>query len=36
MAPTPDDVDKTIKTAEHIVEVNAILAALGRANASLR
>ena len=32
MSPTPDDVDKTVKTAEHIVEVNAILTALGRAD----
>jgi hypothetical protein len=31
LVPEPSDVDKLIKTAEHVMEVNAILAALGTA-----
>jgi hypothetical protein len=31
VAPQPSDVDKLVKTAEHVMEVNAVLAALGTA-----
>jgi len=29
LAPTPTDIDKLVKTAEHVMEINAILGALG-------
>jgi len=35
LAPEPGDIDKLVKTAEHVMEVNAILAALGTARARL-
>lgn len=35
LAPEPSDIDKLVKTAEHVMEVNAILAALGTARARL-
>jgi len=33
LAPQPDDVDRLVKTAEHLMELNALYAALGQARA---
>lgn len=35
LSPEPDDVQKLIKTAEHVMEVNAIVSALGKIGADL-
>jgi hypothetical protein len=35
LVPEPSDIDKLVKTAEHVMEINAILSALGTARARL-
>jgi len=35
LAPQPDEVDRLVKTAEHVMEVNAMLAALGTARSRM-
>ena len=35
LAPEPSDIDRLVKTAEHVMEINAILAALGTARGRL-